>query len=70
VLQANRDSARRSKIRKKEENENMVIKVQELEQDRAALACRMSAARERVSQLKALNLELRQQLEELGIHIP
>lgn len=67
--QANRDSARRSKMRKKKENEDMVVKSKQLQDTHDTLARQLTAGTERVRQLRNLNYDLRQQLAGYGVQL-
>jgi len=67
--QANRDSARRSKLRKKEENEKMVVHSQELHERRNMLKRQLQAAYDKLSALTNHNLKLRQQLGAMGVQL-
>jgi hypothetical protein len=68
--QANRDSARRSKLRRKAEIEAMMQNAQGLQSTHSALTRKLSAARERMAQLSSLNADLRKQAAEAGLKLP
>ncbi|KAL6763931.1 hypothetical protein V8C86DRAFT_2484437 [Haematococcus lacustris] len=68
--QANRDSARRSKMRKKEEDEAMLTHAQQLHASREVLLQQLSAAKERIAQLTQLHLELLERCARQGLQLP
>lgn len=69
-MQANRDSARRSKQRKKAENEAMVVHSVELKEQHTTLMHQLSAAKDKLAQLQTQSSKLRSQLFEMGIQLP
>jgi Tfp pilus assembly protein PilO len=69
-LQANRDSARRSKLRRKAEVEALMVQQDSLQENYNALTRQLSAAKERLTQLSNLNADLRKQAAEAGLSLP
>lgn len=65
--QANRDSARRSKMRKKAENEAMVQHSYELKEQGQTLKKQVASARDQLAQLQEEQMQLKQQLADAGL---
>lgn len=68
--EANRESARRSKQRKKEESEKLARKAQSLELESKNLREEVKRMTERCSALASENAQLRQQAESVGLRPP
>ncbi len=56
-------------MRKKKENEDMVVKSKQLQDTHDTLARQLTAGTERVRQLRNLNYDLRQQLAGYGVQL-
>ena len=68
--EANRESARRSKQRKKEESELLSSKAQELVRESTSLRAELDKVQKQAEKLYKENLELRNQVEKAGGTLP